>query len=305
MINWVVEQLLMAGRPLNALDATCVFYGSNHDVSLDCSLLVNVLREIAVTNSQNNEQSVTEIEQISAIQTRDHNMLRAIEYIQEQGQLSREEVAHIEWIYLPLLKYNSLEPAKQLYLEKEVLDNPEFFVHILSLIFNSDDEGEFSDVSRKIMAKNVWLLLSMISEIPGQQQDSINSEKLREWVYKARERLKKLGILQIGDIGTILSNSPLGTDGIWPHEVVRDLIEELKNPVLEDAFKTGKWNLRGATTRLPFDGGKQERDLTKKYHDYAEKLTLQWPRTSEILRRLERSYEYDANREDWDVELLQ
>jgi hypothetical protein len=147
----------------------------------------------------------------------------------------------------------------------------------------------------------------MISEIPGQQQNSINSEKLREWVYKARERLERLGILQIGDshIGTILSNSPPGNDGIWPHEAVRDLIEELKNPVLEDAFKTGKWNLRGATTRLTFDGGKQERDLAKKYHDYAEKLTLQWPRTSEILRCLERSYEHGADIEDWDVDLLE
>ena len=27
MMNWVVEQLLINERPLNALDATCVFYG--------------------------------------------------------------------------------------------------------------------------------------------------------------------------------------------------------------------------------------------------------------------------------------
>lgn len=307
MINWVVEQLLINGRALNALDATRAFYGSSHEVSLNCSLLVNVLKKIAVINSQNNEQSTTEVEQMSTTQARDHNILRAIEYIYEQGQLSREEVFNIEWIYLPLLKYNRLEPAKPIYLEKEILDNPEFFVYILSLIFNPNDEEELSAASKKIRAEKVWLLLSLIAGIPGQQQNSIDSEKLREWIYKAREQLEKLGILQIGDshIGTILSNSPIGTDGIWPHEAIRDLIEELKNPVLEDAFKTGKLNLRGGTTRLPFDGGKQERDLANKFHNLGEKLTLRWPRTSEILRCLERSYEHDANKEDWDVELLE
>lgn len=307
LINWVVEQLLINGRPLNALDATCVFYGSRHDFSLDCNLLVNALKQIAFMGSSNSEHLTTKIKQISDIQTRDRSILKAIEYIQEQGQLLKEEVANIEWIYLQLLKYNSLESIKPLYLEKEILDNPEFFVHILSLVFNPNDEGELSATSKKTRADKVWLLLSMISGIPGQQENSVNSEKLREWVYKAREQLEKLKILRIGDgqIGTILSNSPLGNDGIWPHEAVRDLIEDLKSPVLEDAFETGKWNLRGGTTRFLFDGGKQERDLAKKYHYYAKKLTLQWPRTSEILRRLERSYERHGDREDWNAELFE
>lgn len=307
MINWVVEQLLTNGRPLNALDATCVFYGSNQAVPLDCSLLANTLKEIAFTNLRNIDQSIRKYERLSDIQTRDHNIIQAIEYIQEQGQLSREEIAHIEWIYLPLLKYNSVKSIKPVYLEREILSNPDFFVYILSLVFKPQDEKDLTATSKKNMAKNAWLLLSMISEIPGQKEDSVNAEKLREWVYKSREELEKLGILEIRDdqIGTILSNSPLGTDGIWPHEAVRDLIEELRNPTVEHALEIGKLNLRGGTTRLPFDGGKQERDLVKKYHDYAEKLALQWPRTSEIIRSLERSYEHDADREDWDVELLE
>lgn len=307
LINWVVKQLLINGRPLNALDAACVFYGSRHDSSLDCSLLVNALEKIAFMGSSNSEQLTTKVEQISAIQTRDRIILKAIKYIQEQGQLLKEEVFNIEWIYLRLLKYNNLESIKPLYLEKEILDNPEFFVHILSLVFNPNNEGELSAASKKTRAEKICLLLSMISEIPGQQQNFINSEKLKKWVYKSREKLEKLDILEIGDrqIGTVLSNSPLGTDGIWPHEDVRDLIEELRNPSLEHALEIGKLNLRSGTTRLSFDGGKQERDLAKKYHDNAEKLALQWPRTSEILRSLERSYEHNADREDWDVELLE
>ncbi|KKG14621.1 hypothetical protein EO98_18500 [Methanosarcina sp. 2.H.T.1A.6] len=307
MINWVADQLLINERPLNALDATHVFYGSSHDVSLDCSLLVSILKKTAFTSYSNSEKSTIKTELISAVQTQDYNILSAIEYIQEQGQLSREEVALIEWIYLPLLKYNSLKSVKPLYLEKEILSNPEFFVQTLSLVFKPNNEGDLTATSKKIRAENAWLLLSMISEIPGQQENSISAEKLREWIYKARNKLEKLDILKIGDsqIGTILSNSPVGTDGIWPHEVVRDLIEELRNPALEHALEIGKWNSRGATTRLPFDGGKQERDLAKEYHDYAEKLALQWPRTSEVLRSLERSYGRHADKEDWDVELLE
>ncbi|KAF5043162.1 hypothetical protein DSECCO2_505080 [anaerobic digester metagenome] len=307
MINWVVEQLLINERPLNALNATCVFYGSSQTISLDCNLLAKVLKKVAFTSYLNDEKSTTKTELISAIQTRDHNILSAIKYIQEQGQLSKEEVASIEWIYLPLLKYNSLEPVKPLCLGKEILSNPDFFVNVLSLVFKPKEEVNLTDASKKSRAENVWLLLSMISEIPGQQENSVNAEKLREWVYRSREKLEEIGILEIGDtqIGTILSNSPPGTDGIWPHETVRDLIEDLKSPALESAIEVGKFNLRGVTTRLPFDGGKQERDLAKQYRDYAEKLTLQWSRTSEILRRLERSYEHDADREDWNVELLE
>ncbi|GEM_PF-632121 len=307
LINWVADQLLINGRPLNALDSTRVFYGSRHDVSLDCNLLVRILKKIASTNYPNSKQSITKAELISAIQIRDHNILSAIEYIQEQGQLPKEEIVQIEWTYLPFLKYNSLKSVKPLYLEEKILNDPEFFVHLLSLVFEPETEGDLTATSKKVRAKNVWLLLSMISEIPGQQESSINSEKLREWIHKAREYLEKLEILEIGDnqIGTILSNSPLGTDEIWPHEVVRDIIEELRSPVLEHAFEVGKWNLRGATTRLPFDGGKQERDLAKEYNDYAEKLALQWPRTSEIMRSLKRSYEHYADKEDWNVELLE
>lgn len=297
-INWVIEKLLGVGRPLAAIIASGqILFGSQCKVSLDCNLLGEILKKIAV--------DPTDDEQIPISQVR-FNILKAIEYIQEQEQLPREEIVQIEWMYLKIFRFESVKPR---FLEEEIINNPAFFAQLVSWVFKPEEgEEDTHEESIKLRTENAWELLNNISILPGQNENSsIDGEKLREWVYGAREKLKHLGIMKFGDdqIGKILSNSPLGTDEIWPHEAIRDLVEELQNPELEEAIEVGRFNSRGATFRSPFDGGKQERELAEKYQEQVEQIMLQWPRTSEILRRLGRSYERDANREDQQVELIE
>jgi len=297
-INWVVEQLLVNRRPLAAVDAAAqVLYNSRRKVPLDCSLLVNVLKKIVVDPTDN--------EQTPILQVR-YDILKTIEYIQEQEELRKEEIAQIEWMYLTIFRFESVKPR---YLQEEIIKNPAFFMQLVSWIYKSDESEreleEMDEESLKYRAKNTWELLQIVSGIPGQQAEgSIDAKELKEWVYKAREQLERAGRKKIGDdqIGKILSNSPVREDGVWPHETVRDLIEELQSHELDKALEVGKWNSRGVTSRLPFDGGKQELELAEKYREQAEKIKLKWPRTSEILRCLERSYKHDADWEDRQVE---
>ncbi len=67
----------------------------------------------------------------------------------------------------------------------------------------------------------------------------------------------------------------------------------------------GRNNARGVTSRSVYAGGEQERALSTKYHDWASKLTPQWPRTARMLRGLSESYERDAQRHDAEAELRQ
>ena len=297
-INWVIEKLLITGRPLAAIDVSGqILFDSRRKVSLDCNLLGEILKKIA-SNPMNNEQ-------IPISQVR-FNIFKAIEYIQEQEQLPREEIIQIEWMYLKIFKYESVKPR---YLEEEIINNPAFFAQLVSWVFKPEKCGieKTNEESIELRAENALELLNTISIIPGQKENGfIDAEELREWIYEARGNLKCSDIMKFGDyqIGKILSNSPSGTDGIWPHEAIRDIIEELQNPELEESLESGKYNLRGATIRLPFDGGKQERELVEKYQEQVDQIMLQWPRTSEILRGLGRSYERDANREDRQVELI-
>jgi len=302
LINLVVEQLLINERPLAAIEAASrVLYDINCKVTLNSSLLGDVLKKIATNPA--------DYEQIPFQNVRDE-ILRSIEYIQKQEQLPREEIIQIEWTYLQVFRFES--SFKPIYLEEEVITNPVFFAQIVSFVYLQDDSEKeiemesISEDNKKHRAEMAFSLLSSISTIPGLQENgSIDAEKLREWIYNSREHFKRLGRVKIGDdqIGQILSNSPLGIDGIWPHEAVRDLIEELQSPVLEKAIEVGKYNLRGASIRLPHDGGKEERTLAREYSIQAQKIILKWPRTSRILECLEKSYKRNAEYEDRQVDL--
>lgn len=296
-INWVIEKLLGVGRHLAAISASGqILFGSQCKVSLDCNLLGEILKKIAFDPTDN--------EQIPISQVRS-NILKAIEYIQKQEQLPREDIIQIEWMYLKIFRFESVNPR---YLEEEIINNPAFFAQLVSWVFKPEKgEVDTHEGSFKLRTENARELLNNISILPGQNEnDSIDGGKLREWVFEARWKLKRLDLMIIGDaqIGKILSNSPLGTDEIWPHEAIRDIVEELQNPELEEAMEVGRYNSREATIRSPFDGGKQERELAEKYQEQIEHIMLKWPRTSEILRRLKRSYERDANREDRQVEMI-
>jgi hypothetical protein len=57
-------------------------------------------------------------------------------------------------------------------------------------------------------------------------------------------------------------------------------------------------NRRGATVRLPTDGGQQERELAARYHADALACAFTWQRTHALLERIAEGYERNALRED-------
>ena len=46
------------------------------------------------------------------------------------------------------------------------------------------------------------------------------------------------------------------------------------------------------------EGGAQEQDLASRYRAYADASRIEWPKTAAALRRIARSYEEEARRED-------
>jgi len=110
------------------------------------------------------------------------------------------------------------------------------------------------------------------------------------WVNEARKRAADAGRGSIADymIGEMLSGSPPGSDGAWPHEAVRDVVEQVGSERLESGIETGRYNARGIHWRAP--GGAQEFALAAQYSEFAEKCADQWPRTAAMLREIERKY---------------
>ncbi len=296
-IIFVTERLLEHSRPLAAIDALAPLLRLAADNSLlQSTLLSKLLIEIA--------RNPADIAKMPLQRVR-HDILEAIRIIQDQATLAPEEIAKIEWLYLPTFRFEETTPK---FLADAVSQDPSLFVQMVLNVFPPKNvEGEIEAVSDddRHRAEMAWELLDTISTLPGTTDVSIDSTVLGNWVRSSRELLDKAGRLDIGDdrIGAYLARCPYGDDGIWPHEAIRDVIETIRSDSLDSGLVVGKLNLRGTTSRSPFDGGQQERKIAEHYESNAESLELSYPRTAEILRRLANSYRQDANREDQQVNL--
>jgi hypothetical protein len=151
-------------------------------------------------------------------------------------------------------------------------------------------------------------LLESWRQLSGEDKGEIDVRSLEEWFEEAHRLAVQAERGAVGDeyIGKLLSHSPVGKDGIWPHPAVRDVVEAMRNSKLETGIIIGVHNSRGVTSRRMFDGGDQERGLAQRYNDWAEATKLDYPRTSATLREIARSYEThardfddEAERNDW------
>lgn len=137
--------------------------------------------------------------------------------------------------------------------------------------------------------------------LPGSVgDDPPTTEALQSWVLRARTRLASVGRERAGahQIGRALSGPAYDPDGIWPCRAVRDVLEHENDSDIESGSWTGRLNDRGVSTRGPYSGGQQERDLAAKYKGWADQVRNSWPRTGALLDSIAQDYESDARRED-------
>ena len=92
-------------------------------------------------------------------------------------------------------------------------------------------------------------------------------------------------------LGSILGRSMKGSDGLLPHQSIRDLLEWLKNEKLDLETSIGYINNRGARTVL--DGSDQER-MSNKFLKAAQDMEITHPHTAMILRYISEDYSRDA-----------
>jgi hypothetical protein len=241
-----------------------------------------------------NPKSVMElieiIEKLNQDQVTWNNIDEVLDFLEASGEIEEERIARLEWLFTPLLK-NQRDPK---ILHKALAENPSFFVEVLKLTF---------EVENARAVRGYWLLDDW-KRLPGLQDDgSIDAEILRNWVVEAKRLAKNCHLEEICDseIGKVLSYSPLGTHGQYPHETVCELIEEFVNEELESGFVRGIVNRHGSSIRTFNEGGKQEYAIAEKYRNYATAIEDEYPRTARILKKLVSSFERDAKREDNEV----
>jgi hypothetical protein len=294
--QYVANKFLEHDRPLAALGSISQYLERSGDDNVDINLVASILKRIISDPSDIDGRLKPEF----------HRYLSsAIRFIEASQELSENEIIQIEWAFLPVFRYDDFIPNS---LSKMVAKDASFFVELVKLAFRAKQDtktGQLIDESTKNRAETAYDLLRKAFILPGDSGGVINADALNRWVDDARKLLQESDRATIGDdqIGTYLSHSPVGSDRIWPHEAVRSVIERIRSSEFDAGFITGRLNARGMTSRSPWDGGKQERDLAAQYNNDAKKIELIYPRTAEILRDIARNYESHARHEDWDSEL--
>jgi predicted DNA-binding transcriptional regulator AlpA len=211
--------------------------------------------------------------------------------------------ARYEFAFFRLLEHQR-EPAA---LNHLLATQPENFVSLVVRAYRGrgDQRRELSEQEQGHV-RQAWWVLNEWKGFPGRRDDGlIDREVMENWVRAARLAFSEADRADIGDemIGQAFARSPVGEDGAWPVEALRDLIETIGSREFENGVILGRLNARGVTWRGVYDGGEQERALANQYRGWSALTRAKWPRTARILRELADSYERDARREDTKAEL--
>jgi hypothetical protein len=210
-------------------------------------------------------------------------------------------IAHFEFVFAPLLQHDRTPKA----LFHQLSQGSSLFVDFVTNAYGDDhttpeDRDELSQEAMTL-ARLSYDVLREWRTLPGNKPDgTVDHSILDTWVTEARESLAKVERVRGGDhcIGQLLSGAPVGSDGIWPTEAVRDVIESIESDALREGFEIGKLNARGVTTRGALDGGVQEVVLADRYENDARQVATRWPSVARVLRNLAAHYRESARYED-------
>jgi len=138
--------------------------------------------------------------------------------------------------------------------------------------------------------------LERIKELPGQTGNLVNFDKFNAWIQSVLELAKELKYTIACDIqiGRLLSYSPIDEDGIWPHNCVRKFLEKNTSETINRNICMGLYNQRGVHA---VTGGDEEERIAATYSEYSQKLQLQYPKTSHILKEISDKYKREAKHE--------
>ena len=290
------ERLLKAERPRAAF--SCIQF---RVYQLDAQILFRVLSAMAQGGKDKPDQYALEHYWVE----------EAFKHLNKSSALTLDQKAGLEFAYLEVLAqpWGSQPHYGIPNLERYVEVHPELFIQAIAWTYKrgdgAADPADFQLPPEKVttMAERGYKLLDAVKRIPGHNDlGELEVDRLAKWIAAVRQSSAELSRADIADIciGKLLAHAPIGKDGVWPCESVRDVMEEIQSEHLMQGAHTGVYNLRGAHFRG--EGGGQERELADKYHRWGKALQVSHPFvSSKLLMGLAKTYEQEAVREDTDA----
>ena len=298
-----VKHLLDAGRVWVALDYVMGRQLSKQDVI--AGIIYEVLEALAV-NPGSDERDTMDA----------HHIHEAFRFLHDSGDEDELRLARLEFSFLPFL--DQFSPVTPKTLERKLATDPSFFIECLCIVFRArseakaadgeqQDEGSIDEEARNTKVRKAQVIFGLLRNwhtIPGLEEDgTISTDKLRNWIMSARELARNADRIEVCDvtIGELFAKPHADKDGALPLIPIREIIEKCASEDLERGFYTGLWNRRGVVSKAVHEGGQQERELAAQYDRYAQ-ICSPWLRTATVLRDMGRGYQRRAQREDEEAE---
>ena len=280
-INYAVSQLVHVNRPYAAFEFAHLDWDK-----VDSKHIHAILLDL--------KNSTEYAERSSRLQG--YYIAQALLVVNQRKAISRSELALIEMLYLDQLTFEDYGIPN---LEREIESQPEFFGDLVAWTTRTAKEH---DSRTKVTTEQIRLAFTLfdgLTRIPGYSNKGVlDGKALINWIRRVQAHCDLNSCRDRGDyrIGELLSKAPFEENGTWPCRPVCEALEALVNDNMESGFLIGRSNSRGAQIRE--HGGDQERDLARKYEEWASKYDKEYPRVAAVLRKVVTSLKNEA--QIWD-----
>ncbi|HEY0833761.1 MAG TPA: hypothetical protein VGE72_07620 [Azospirillum sp.] len=280
------ERLLAVGRPCAAL-GVLKFRAKN----APAPLLIRILSDILCTT-----------EPLEVVQGLDQYVIRdALERLAADSSVDDEIIIRLEFGFSPLFRPDNGGDRR---IHRKLARDPGFFVELLTLAYRSENADRQAEPGDPNLAQRASGILHKWRRVPGTAEDgTVDPSAFTDWVRQALEVSTQQGRGRVAQsvIGQALAHAPADSEGLWPCVAVRDVLDDPDHDVMRRGLHTGLFNKRGMTSRMPDEGGGQERVLAARYRGWADALASTHWRLAGVLRDLADYYERDGRSEDADA----
>ena len=286
----LIDRLLEVDRPQAAFLAVPFDWGV-----VETSRLKRLLLAVATVDS----------ESVDHLKIESYDLSEALKSLAGRPGVTPDEMARLEFAFIGALRYSEHGIP---HLEQRIAESPPLFVQVLALCFKRSDSGQDppawrvdGPARRAALGSAARELLERVKRLPtANSERQVDTETLMRWVTEARDLCRDHGRIGIGDqqIGQWLSRAFPDDNVHWPCRPVCEVLEAIASEDMAKGFDIGVFNGRGVTTRGPYEGGGQERDLASQYRAWAQARRFDSPFVGRILDAIADGYEHDAARED-------